>query len=150
MGLLRKTPEKGGLWCFNCLCFENWMDSMEKGQINWIIEKYMLCTTYYYWLTMGLNLFWNRICILVYLCWQDSRTTDTQWRHKSKKPEILGRCGRQHMLWPYLFGIWFSWRPYSYQASVVHGKIYAYLLFSILVVTELESSLHEAPKIGQL
>ena len=30
------------------------------------------------------------------------RTTDTQWRHKSKKSEILGRCGRQNMLRPYL------------------------------------------------
>ena len=31
-----------------------------------------------------------------------SRTTDIQWRHKSKKSEILGRCGRQDMLQPYL------------------------------------------------
>ena len=31
-----------------------------------------------------------------------TRTTDTQWRHKSKKSEILGRCGRQDMLRPYL------------------------------------------------
>ena len=30
------------------------------------------------------------------------RTTDTQWRHKSKKSENLGRCGKQNMLWPYL------------------------------------------------
>ena len=28
--------------------------------------------------------------------------TDTQWRHKSKKSENLGRCGRQNRLWPYL------------------------------------------------
>ena len=27
---------------------------------------------------------------------------DTQWRHKSKKSEKLGRCGRQNTLWPYL------------------------------------------------
>jgi hypothetical protein len=33
------------------------------------------------------------------------RTTDTQWRHKWKKSEIFGRCGRQNMLWPYL-NIW--------------------------------------------
>ena len=26
----------------------------------------------------------------------------TQWRHKSKKFENLGRCGRQNILWPYL------------------------------------------------
>ena len=30
------------------------------------------------------------------------RTTDTQWRQKSKKPENSGRCGRQNMLPPYL------------------------------------------------
>ena len=29
-------------------------------------------------------------------------TTDTQWRHKSKKSEYLGRCGRQNMLRQYL------------------------------------------------
>ena len=31
-----------------------------------------------------------------------ARTTDTQWRHKSKIFEKLGRCGRQNMLRPYL------------------------------------------------
>ena len=31
-----------------------------------------------------------------------TRTTDTQWRHKSKISEKLGRCGRQNMLRPYL------------------------------------------------
>ena len=31
-----------------------------------------------------------------------SRTTDTQWRHKSKISEKLGQCGRQNILWPYL------------------------------------------------
>ena len=30
------------------------------------------------------------------------RTTDTQWRHKSKISENLGRCSRQNMLQPYL------------------------------------------------
>ena len=30
------------------------------------------------------------------------RTTDAQWRHKSKISEKLGRCGRQNMLRPYL------------------------------------------------
>ena len=35
-----------------------------------------------------------------YALW--SRTTDTQWRHKSKTSEKLGRCGRQNMLPPYL------------------------------------------------
>lgn len=31
-----------------------------------------------------------------------SRTTDTQWRHKSKKSENLGQCGRKNMLRTYL------------------------------------------------
>ena len=31
-----------------------------------------------------------------------ARTTDTQWRHKSKISEKLGRFGRQNILWPYL------------------------------------------------
>ena len=30
------------------------------------------------------------------------RTTDTQWRHKSKISEKLGRCGRWNMFRPYL------------------------------------------------
>ena len=29
-------------------------------------------------------------------------STDTQWRHESKKSENLGRCGRQNILQPYL------------------------------------------------
>ena len=44
-----------------------------------------------------------------FLCWLNfvsccvrARTTDTQWRHKSKISENLGRCGRQNMLPPYL------------------------------------------------
>ena len=32
----------------------------------------------------------------------EPRPTDTQWRHKSKKSENLGWCGRQNMLRPYL------------------------------------------------
>ena len=35
-----------------------------------------------------------------------ARTTDTQWRHESKKFENLGRCGRQNMLRPCL-KIWY-------------------------------------------
>ena len=50
---------------------------------------------------------------------------DTQLRHKSKKSENLGRCGRWNMLWPYLkfgSGSWFSsmqWRQFRNWASVV-------------------------------
>ena len=43
----------------------------------------------------------------LFACRQDTmyhspRTTDTQWRHKSKKSEKSGRCGRQNMLRQYL------------------------------------------------
>ena len=31
-----------------------------------------------------------------------TRTTDTQWRHKSKKSESFGRYGKQNILRPYL------------------------------------------------
>ena len=36
------------------------------------------------------------------LWYTTARTTDTQWRQKSKKSENFGRCGRQNMLPPYL------------------------------------------------
>ena len=54
-----------------------------------------------------------------------SRTTDTQWRHKSKKSENLGPCGRQNMLRPYL-KIWdlifaMQWRWFPHRASVVRA-----------------------------
>ena len=50
------------------------------------------------WIFINLRCHWNR-----------ARTTDTQWRHKSKISEKLGQCGRQNMLWPYLgIGIKFS------------------------------------------
>ena len=44
-----------------------------------------------------MKIFW----IFVLNAWY-SRTTDTQWQHKSKISENLGRCGRQNMLPPYL------------------------------------------------
>ena len=40
--------------------------------------------------------FWN---LVKSLC---MKIKYTQWRHKSKKPENLGRCGRQNMLLLYL------------------------------------------------
>ena len=47
----------------------------------------------------SLFLIWQPCCSLL------PRTTDTQWRHKSKISENLGWCGRQNMLRPYL-NIW--------------------------------------------
>ena len=45
---------------------------------------------------------WSRIRDSMNLRHPNSRTRDTQWRHKSKKFEKLGRYGRQNMLRPYL------------------------------------------------
>ena len=39
---------------------------------------------------------------LAYLHSSEPGTTDTQWRHKSKISEKLGRSGWRNMLWPYL------------------------------------------------
>ena len=43
------------------------------------------------------------------LDWLNAWTTDTQWRHRSKKSENLGRCGRQNMLLPYLKILEWEW-----------------------------------------
>ena len=61
-----------------------------------------------------------------------SQTTDTQWWHKSKISENLGRCGRQNMLCLYLkiwelqnSGSWFSavqWRRFPHRVSVGHAS----------------------------
>ena len=54
-------------------------------------------------------------------------TTDTQWRHKLKKSENKGLCGRQsqNLLWPqFWIGSWFlaaQWRRFPHRASVVCG-----------------------------
>ena len=55
---------------------------------------------------------WSKLFLMWRLCWVsnklfsatplESQTTYTQWRHKSKISEKLGRCGRKNMLWPYL------------------------------------------------
>ena len=73
----------------------------ELAQYQWLIQyEYILLTT--------------------------QRTTDNQWRHKSKISEKLGQCGRQNMLRPYL-KIWeWEWifvqrRPFPLWASVVRG-----------------------------
>ena len=58
-----------------------------------------------------------------------ARTTDTQWRHKSKITENLGRCGIQNMLRPYLkfgSGSGFSavqWRQFPVRVSVVRVSV---------------------------
>ena len=44
----------------------------------------------------------NLLAFIFFLLGPNTRTTDTQRRLKSKKSEILGRCGRQNMLRQYL------------------------------------------------
>ena len=46
------------------------------------------------------------------------RTTDTQWRHKSKKSKNLGRCGRQNML-PLYLKIWEWELIFSYAVKAI-------------------------------
>ena len=53
------------------------------------------------------------------------RTTDTQWRHKSKISEKKGRCGRHNMLQPYL-KIWeWEWifRVWYVSTKIIKGAI---------------------------
>ena len=50
----------------------------------------------------GIPLSWHLMSYINLLWSLHTRTTDIQWRHKSKKSEILGRCGKQNMLWLYL------------------------------------------------
>ena len=64
------------------------------------------------WATSHFTLGWIIQEKFVYLV---PRTTDTQWRHKSKISENLGQCGRQNMLRPYL-KVWdldWNFRPCS-------------------------------------
>ena len=61
------------------------------------------------------------LCDFILLSFQSfkARTTDTQWWHKSKKPENLGQWGRQNMLRPYP-QIWaMLWSRFPQRASVV-------------------------------
>ena len=68
-------------------------------------------------------------------------TTDTQWRHKSKKSENLGGFGRQNILRPYL-KIWewelisaVQWRWFPHRASVVRDHFHhVMLMHSVLQI----------------
>ena len=51
-----------------------------------------------YWTSLFASFLFLHLSLYCYL----ARTTDTQWNQKSKKSEILGRCGRQNMLRLYL------------------------------------------------
>ena len=67
---------------------------------NQYIHLYILRISQKYWKKSS-NWFWH--FLLIVLTMDYGRTDrDTQWRHKSKKSENLGRFGRQNMLRPYL------------------------------------------------
>ena len=91
------------------------------------------------WGTGDLWRFGKRFQIDSELFW--ARTTDTQWRHKSKKSENLGRCGRQNMLWPYL-KIW-EWEfifCHAVKAISLPGVHSPWLFpISFVICTELSS-----------
>ena len=61
------------------------------------------------------------INLFIYCLWP--RTTDTQWRHKSKISEKLGRCGRQNILRPLASRIdWWEGHWYYRYLIVVKGQ----------------------------
>ena len=87
-----------------------------------------------------------------------SRTTDTQWRHKSKISEKLGRRGRQNMLRPhikfweweqifdrvvkaiYSLGIyspWYRWKVYKILGRIELNKRFCMILTKSLHIIEL-------------
>ena len=79
---------EGTYWCF--LHIYKHLRNTKK-----ILEKSRLCRKLCY--RVSHSELWSK-----WLWGVEARTTDTQWRHKSKKSENLGRCGRQNMLRPYL------------------------------------------------
>ena len=72
-----------------------------------------------------------------FVCLFSKRTTDTQWRHKSKISEKLGWCGRQNMLPPYL-EIWdWDWifgRAVNTISSVVVRSLWTWLFLTFMVM----------------
>ena len=75
-------------------------------------NSFVVCTFVYkkyLWISPYLLKWLARNLLSAVLC---TRTTDTQWRHKSKISEKLGQCGRQNMLrvylkiwdWDWIFG----------------------------------------------
>jgi hypothetical protein len=98
---------------FSHAVISNSLDTTYKTSLSIFMNCYCNFWLRGYFLTMFMILAHSAAnCNSTYLCTQsrnkDSeaergpRTTDTQWRHKSKISEKLGRCGRPNMLWPYL------------------------------------------------
>ena len=77
------------------------------GGFLWLLFYYFI--GYFWTISYGVSLtffdfFFSCYCFDYFwtIVLYGPRTTDAQWRHKSKKPEILGRCGRKNMLRLYL------------------------------------------------
>ena len=102
-------------WSNRCLFFLSRQNMMWEKNAIYRCERFIAI---WYWKKMcnvdfssSLNIFidflqkWSLFLIWQPCCSLLPRTTDTQWRHKSKISENLGWCGRQNMLRPYL-NIW--------------------------------------------
>ena len=80
-----------------------------KGSKSIKLVTFFTCFTLFFKHESSMWSFW--VCsifsehIKFFWRWSKARTTDTQWRHKSKISEKLGQCGRWNMLWLYL-NIW--------------------------------------------
>ena len=103
--------------CFILSCLLNFFDPLENHGLN----SWNLTVCYTDWRRNNLYVKMQTMeekgkCLAVWGTWilyttrtygyktpcMYPRTTDTQWRHKSKISEKLGRSGRQNMLRPYL------------------------------------------------
>ena len=100
-----------------------------------------------------LPLIWHGLYLLAptasHLKYYTARTTDTQWRHKSKKSENLGRCGRQNMLRPYL-KIWewewiFGRAVKTISSSGVRSPCHSELIYNYTSVTFRYTKAHSNP-----
>ena len=98
--------------------------------------------------------YWLRYLRLSICKYIGPRTTDTQWRHKSKKSESLGRCGRQNMLRLYL-QIWdrdLFWaeqlRQFPLWVSVVH--VYIYICINTCLLFTLRCQINESTRLSFL
>ena len=87
------------MWCRNF-----WMGRCNDSGNGSILSQLGLNATH-----SSLNR--RKLCSNCPLSWKilTPRTTDTQWRHKSKKSENLGRWGRQNMLRLYLKILEWGW-----------------------------------------
>ena len=87
--------------CKNVSFFQNYHPS-SNSIFRIIFDSIYLSAIYNQWIFSLALLSFPPILTIGHIWHLSPRTTDTQWRHKSKISEKSGRCGRQNMLWPYL------------------------------------------------